>query len=130
MATPEMTSVVASSAPSTFATSIAPVQAGVAPSNLASAPAALEAAPDAGAPVYFHPAYNADPLYNDKAWMKDLATDETGRGQGSGYTMTWQDVNCTVTSGSLFTKKETCQALTDVSGYVRPGESLAVLGGS
>jgi len=123
---PEMTFV----APPPVPSQSAPSLNGTAPQSLASAPAALEAPPDAGAPVYFHPAYNADPSYDDKAWMKDLATDATGRGQGAGYTMTWQDINCTVTSGSLFTHKETCHALTDVSGFVRPGESLAILGGS
>ncbi|KAI9024561.1 hypothetical protein DFJ74DRAFT_767128 [Hyaloraphidium curvatum] len=49
----------------------------------------------------------------------------------AGYTVTWENVNCRIKTGSIFAKeKKVVHSLIDNSGFARPGESLAVIGPS
>ncbi|KAI9009267.1 P-loop containing nucleoside triphosphate hydrolase protein, partial [Hyaloraphidium curvatum] len=48
----------------------------------------------------------------------------------AGYTVTWEGVNCKLTSGNLFGQKRVVHSLIDNSGFARPGESLAIIGPS
>ncbi|KAI9008475.1 P-loop containing nucleoside triphosphate hydrolase protein [Hyaloraphidium curvatum] len=56
---------------------------------------------------------------------------QTGSGQ-PGYTLTFENVNCTITTTSWFPRetKVVQQSLVDCSGFARPGESLAIIGPS
>jgi ABC-type glutathione transport system ATPase component len=49
----------------------------------------------------------------------------------AGYTLTWDNLNCQITTSRLFSKEKTVMhSLVNASGFARPGESLAILGPS
>jgi ABC-type glutathione transport system ATPase component len=48
----------------------------------------------------------------------------------TGYTVTWQNVNCRLVSGGLFSEKKIVHSLIDSTGFARPGESIAIIGPS
>ncbi len=48
----------------------------------------------------------------------------------TGYTVTWENVNCRLSSGGLFGEKKIVHSLIDSTGFARPGESIAIIGPS
>ncbi|KAI9027005.1 hypothetical protein DFJ74DRAFT_766323 [Hyaloraphidium curvatum] len=48
----------------------------------------------------------------------------------AGYTVTWENVNCKLKSGGIFSKPKVVHSLIDNTGFARPGESLAIIGPS
>ncbi len=46
------------------------------------------------------------------------------------YTVTWENVNCRLKSGGMFSEKKVVHSLIDSYGFARPGESLAIIGPS
>ncbi|TPX37233.1 hypothetical protein SmJEL517_g00987 [Synchytrium microbalum] len=53
-----------------------------------------------------------------------------GDAEHAGYTITWRNIALDIDIGSMFTQKRTIRTLKGSTGYMKPGESLAVIGPS
>jgi ABC-type glutathione transport system ATPase component len=62
--------------------------------------------------------------------MAENADTAAGMPDHAGYTVTWENVNCRLSSGGLFGEKKVVHSLIDNTGFARPGESLAIIGPS